>query len=241
MPERGSPSEFIQLLLDLQHRDEARRQSISAGELDPQLARLRSWQTGRLRHTYADLLADEQYRLACEFFLSDIYAARDFSQRDHDAEHLYSVLRRFLPQVMLHLLADAIRLNQLSDRLDRLLLRTLLDELQLDDQPITAEIYVQAYRLCDNFAERRQQIELLAATLYEAASGGRGLIFQASLHLARAPALHAGWFELYDFLERGSRACRPMRNVDHFVATIYRRELHILDKIFDGDAQPFDL
>ena len=60
------------------------------------------------------------------------------------------------------------------------------------------------------------------------------------LVLARAPALRAGWFELYDFLRRGAQACQPMRNVDHFVATIYQRELSILEKIFAGEAQPFD-
>ena len=240
MSERGSPKEFIQLLLELQHREEAQRQSVSGGDLNPQLARLRLWQTERLRRTYTDLLADEQYRPACEFFLSDIYAARDFSQRDHDAEHLYGMLRRFLPQSMLHLLADTIRLNRLSDRLDRQLLSVLLDDLDLDDRPITPELYSQGYRLCHNQAERKEQIDLLAATLDEAASGSRGIIFKTSLHLARAPALRAGWFELYDFLRRGAQACQPMRNVDHFVATIYQRELSILEKIFAGEAQPFD-
>ena len=123
MPEIVSPKEFIHLLSELQHREEAQRQAIDNTMLDPQLASLRQWQSERLARTYTDLLNDKQYRSACLFFLSDIYSPRDFSQRDQDAEHLYNLLSRFVPQAMLRLLADAIRTNQLTDQLDRALLR----------------------------------------------------------------------------------------------------------------------
>lgn len=240
MPEKVSPKEFIQLLTELQHREEAQRKTVDSAGLDPQMALLRQWQSERLANTYADLLADEQYRSACLFFLSDIYAPRDFSQRNHDAEHLYSVLSRFLPAAMLELLADTIRINQLTSQLDQQLLEVLVIELEVTDT-ITPQLYAQAYRLCNNYPQRRRQIELLTEVLWEAAKGARNRIFAISLRLLRGTAQHAGWFELYDFLERGYQACKPMRDVDTFVKTIEQREITVLDQIFAEAAEPFVL
>ena len=238
MTEKVSPKEFVRLLTELQHRQEAQRVTVDGASLDPQLVMLRQWQSERLANTYADLLAVEQYRSACKFFLSDIYAPVDFSQRNHDAEHLYSVLARFLPEAMLALLADAIRINQLTSQLDHQLLNVLVDDLGVTDT-ITAEIYAQAYRLCNNYEERREQIELLTKILWEAARGARNPIFAISMRLVRGTAHQAGWSEIYDFLERGYLACKPMRNVDTFVKTIEQREMALLDRIFAGEAEPF--
>jgi hypothetical protein len=235
-----TPKELIHLLHELQEREDVHPQSIPLTELRPQLSLLRQWQSERLAHTYADLLVDEHYSAACQFFLSDLYGPRDFSQRDHDAERLYEILSRFLPPAMLRLLADAIRMNQLTSRLDQMLVRVLVEQLGVTEA-ITELAYVEGYRLCDNYAERKIQIDLLVDILREAASGARNPIFGISLRLARGPALRAGWFGLYDFLERGYATCKPMRNVGYFVDTIRERETTILDKIYAGDPAPFDL
>jgi hypothetical protein len=239
MPEKVTPKEFIHLLSELQHRQEAQRVPVEGACLDPQLAILRQWQSERLAGTYADLLASEQYRAACQFFLSDIYAARDFSQRNYDAEHLYHILSRFLPEAMLVLLAETIRLNQLTNRLDHALLQVLTADLGMVDT-ITPQMYAQAYRICDNYTERLEQIELLIDILKAAAKGARNPLFAASLRLVRQPAQRAGWLEVYDFLERGYLACKPMKDVERFVKTIQAREMAVLDKIFAGHPQPFE-
>ena len=56
---------------------------------DPHLIQLRAWQMERLAQTHAALLASERYGPACRFFLSDLFAPRDFSQRDQGFQHLY--------------------------------------------------------------------------------------------------------------------------------------------------------
>lgn len=92
----------VQLLRDLQQSDDLKHQPTAAAGLPAQLAMLRAWQADRLAHTYADLLADPHDRPACEFFLSDIYAPRDFSQRDHDLERIHQFLARVLPAATIH-------------------------------------------------------------------------------------------------------------------------------------------
>lgn len=238
MPNISGPPNIIRLLFDLQNSDEARRQTIGGAPLPPTLALLRNWQTQRLICTYSDLLESKEYGPACEFFLSDIYAPRDFSQRDHDTERLHEILARFLPEQMLRLLADAIRVNRISNRLDNDLVKILFEVLGVTDT-ITPELYAKAYRICDNYADRKRQIDLLASTLGEAAEGARFPLVGVSLRVARGPAHAAGWQELYDFLERGYRAYKPMRNAKHFADTVCERELLILDRIFAEDPHPF--
>ncbi len=230
--------DVLDLLFELQHQETARQQEIDSAGLDAQLALLRCWQSERLRRTYADLLADEKYRPACEFFLSDIYAPRDFSQRDHDAERLYEILSRYLPASTLYLLADAIRVNQLTNKLDHDLLRVLVGELGVTDT-ITAEIYAVGYRLCDNYDERKEQIDLLVQILLEVGRVARNPLVGIAARLARGPARRAGWVEIYDSLERGYAALRHMRKVNYFVDTIEQRESLILDRIYAGHTAPF--
>ena len=234
------PAELINLLHDLISSPDALQASVPAAGLPPLLALLRSWQSSRLARTYADLLEDPRYSPVCRFFLSDIYAPRDFSQRDHDAERLYAILARYLPAAMLRLLADVLRLNQLTNALDLALLRILVDELRVTDA-ISPQQYAQAYRLCANYPARKEQIDLLVQVLAEAGEGAHHPLVGISLRLARRPALRLGWFELVDFLERGYAAARSARHFDFFVKTIQNREMHILDRIFSNHPDPFNL
>ena len=57
----------------------------------------------------------------------------------------------------------------------------------------------------------------------------------------RGPAKAAGCGELQDFLERGFRAFRQMKDSKHFLDAIQGRETQILDRIHRGTARPFDL
>ncbi len=241
MPEkRPTPPALIRLIYDLQHQAEAQRQAVSGSALDPALQRLRLWQSQRLRRTYRDFLTDPTYHLACEFFLNDIYASKDFSQRDQDAEHLYEIFSRHLPESMLTLLADTIELNHLSNHLDQALSKALVEGLGVTGE-ITAADYAAGYRWCDNYAARKEQIERLVAVMDEAAAGARGPIFIISLRLVKGPAHRLGWGELYGFLERGYQACRPMRQVSPFTNAIREREMRILERIFASHPQPFEL
>ena len=234
---------LLKVLLHLQHHEDSQQRRVEAQELDPQLALLRTWQTGRLEQTYPDLLGNAKTGPACRFILSDIYAARDFSQRDHDIEHLYRLLSKFLPEHMLKLLVYAIEMKQLTYQLDQAQVHALVEKLGVTDT-ITPEHYAEAYRICDNYAERERQIELVVEIIEEICLGLRWPFTGPTLRLARIPAEAAGWFEFYDFLERGYQAMYPMRarkDEQAFIRTIHKREMQILDRIFAGHPDPFHI
>jgi hypothetical protein len=231
---------LIQAILKLSRQGDVRHQEAPDSPLPPDLAVLRAWQAERLARTYADLLADPDTRPACLFFLSDIYGPRDFSQRDHDVERLYLLLRRVLPDQMLATLASSIEMNRLSHQLDQQLLDVLVNQLGASGQ-VTAELYAEAYRRCDNEPERRTQIEVISRVLYEVHEGTHWRPAGAVLKLAYAPAAAAGWLELYDFLRRGYAAFRNLRLINRFAGTIQHRETLIMERIFAGLPEPFEI
>jgi hypothetical protein len=226
------------LLKELENNPELRQKPILAVQLDPKLLMLRSWQSDRLAQTYRDLLDSDQYSPACRFFLSDIYAPKDFSQRDQDIHTIYSYLSHILPPISLKLLKDSIDLNRLTYALDRSLLDALVERLGVIDR-ITSGQYARAYQICDNYDERLFQIQSLAKILWEVAQGAHWPLVGTAIKIVHRPAIHAGWVELYDFLARGYKAFKPMKNVKHFVGVIRQREMRILENLFSNQPDPF--
>lgn len=237
---KNESTHLLRALFDLQGDKNARRQQASEAGLEPRLARLRLFQSARLRRTYADFLEDEHYRAVCEFFLSDIYGAKDFSQRDQDFAHLYELLARYLPAAMLRVLKDSLDLNRLSYELDQQLIDVMVHSLGLQDE-ISVEMYAQAYQLCDNREARARQIARLVAVVLEVGEATRFPLTGVTLRLARFPAQRAGWMELYDFLARGYHAFQPVKSVRRFALAIQDRETLILDNLFGGHPQPFEI
>lgn len=201
---------------------------------------LKAWQVQRLSRTYADLLAHPRYGAAAEFFRSDLYGPKDFSQRDRDVERVFPVMLRLLPPSALATVADVLELDALSEELDRDLAIILWDQLHCEGR-IDDATYAEGYRRTGKRALRERQIEVIGEV-------GRDLdrlvhtpLLYSSLKMMRRPAKLAGLAELHHFLERGFTAFRAMNGVDEFLAIIVQRETAILKRIFAGASDPFDL
>ncbi|MCC6534530.1 MAG: hypothetical protein IT531_18410 [Burkholderiales bacterium] len=204
------------------------------------LAALREWQTRRLARTYADLLADQRYRPAAEFFLSDVYGSRDFSRRDEDVERIYPLMVKLLPNPALYTIALAIEVNALTVELDRAL-AAALTKLMGRRRRIEVSDYAQAYRDCDNRADRSHQLELILRVGQALDAVVAKPLLYPTLRMMRKPARTAGFGELQDFLERGFVAFRHMAGATHFLATIEAREKSIMRRIYAGRDDPFEI
>ena len=208
--------------------------------MDPQLELVRKWQSERLAHTYSDLLASSHYGSACRFFLSDLYGPYDFGQRDQDIRQVQHSLRRFLPARILHSLNLVIELQDLTLSLDQTLLQVLVDELGMTDA-ITPELYAEGYLCCGNYQERTRQIDLIVEVGREVDQLVRMPFTGATLRMAGRTVRLAGWSKLQDFLERGFTAFKTMGSAETFLHIVEQRERQILEKIFRGDPEPFNL
>ncbi len=208
--------------------------------LDPKLALLRQWQSDRLACTYADLAGRPRYQLALRFFLDDVYGARDFSQRNHDIERIYELLRHIAPESLIRPLILTVHLHYLTEQLDQQLLEVLVQRLGLENE-LTVPLYGEAYRLCDNYEARVRQIDLIYEIGYLLDSGVRMPLSGALLGAAKVALQRAGWADLMRFTERGYKAFKQMHGAKEFLNTIRQRELGILDRIYAGDPAPFEI
>ena len=217
-----------------------RRRQVLDGELTPGQHMMGLWQTARLETTYADLAATARYAAAVEFFKTDLYGARDFSQRDSDFERIYPVMVKFLSDGALLSVITAMELQTLTQSLDLKMAEVLIGELgavpERGAQAFTAEQYAAAYRICDNQADRIRQVELVYRAGEILDDVVKKPMIYRSVRLARKPAQMAGFGELQSFIERGFKAFRNMRGAREFIDTIRERELFIIEQIFSGEA-----
>ena len=209
----------------------AHHEMVEGKQLSPLMAYLSAWQSLRLSRTHADLLNDPEFSQACGFFLSDIYAPRDFSQRDHDGHRIYDFMNRFLPEATLLPLSMALEINTLTQQLDLALAEKLRNELAVADR-FDQYQYEEAYRLCDNYDVRVRQIELILELGVHLDRVRRLPFITSTLRLARGPAQRLGWYDMQAFLERGFAALKSLRRVEVFLQRIEQREKAILDRIY---------
>lgn len=215
-------------------------ETVEPGKLDPRLALLKQWQADRLKRTYEDVAALPRYGAVMDFFLQDIYAARDFTQRNHDMERMYEFMRHVAPEPVVRPLMMTVELHRLSEDLDARLLGTLVGRLNMDGS-LTTSLYTEAYRLCDNYPERVRQIELIHDIGVMLDRAVRLPMGGPMLLLAKRGLGKGGWSELIALMDRGYNVFKRVPDTGKLMAIIRRRELQILDRIYAGDSEPFDL
>lgn len=205
---------------------------------DPQLQALRAWQVERLRHTYRDFVDDPRHQPVLAFFQTDLYGAGDFSQRDLDLLKIAPVMSRVMPMEILHVSARAIELNVVSQELDEQLAAVLFQDMAVET--ITAEHYAEGYRRCDNRSTREHQISLVVEVCEDLGRYCKQRWLRTAMHLAHRPSELLGLSHLHHFLERGIDAFSTMGDAGDFLHALKTRELRLMERIFAGDARPFE-
>ncbi len=197
---------------------------------------VQDWQRQRLAQTYHDLISQQRYRAAGDFFLVELYGGLHFRERDQQMERVLPAMVRMLREDMLLALAEAFDLQSLSLRLDMEMTAAL--QRSGWDRLNTAR-YAEIYRLCGHSAERKQQIELirrLGLTLNELVHHRLVMLLIRTL---RAPARAAGFGLLQSFLEQGLKAFQIMGDGTEFIDTIWRKESEVMHRLLAGEEKPF--
>jgi hypothetical protein len=201
-------------------------------ELSSRWLAVKRWQSERLARTYADLLASKRYRESCEFFLEELYGARDFEQRDEEAQKVVPKLARMLPARAIETLLLAVELDELSENLDAGVARIVRT-------PLSPQRYADAYRQTGTEKQRERQIELVHEIGSALDRLARIPMLSPMLGMMKAPAEAWGYGHLHRFLYRGFHAFAGMGGAAEFLGTIRRRELAINARLFDQDPDPF--
>ena len=202
-----------------------------------ELELLQNWQRDRLARSYADLIDQDRYVAAGEFFLAELYGGLHFRERDQQVEKVLPVMVRMLRDDMLLALAEAFELQALSLSLD-IDMAVVLQHSGWGglDTPRYGEIY----RACGRRPDRKQQIDVIRRLGLELNELVRHRLVLWMVKTVRGPARAAGFGRLQSFLESGLNAFRVMGDGTEFIETIWRRESTAMQRLFASDEAPFE-
>jgi hypothetical protein len=201
--------------------------------LAERVTQIKRYQQARFARSYADLLSHPRYAGASRFFLDDLYGPGDFSQRDAQFARIVPALVRLFPGEVVETVEALTALHALSEQLDTEMAR------HVEGLPMSAPIYVAAWRRTGQPVNRQRQIELMLDV-------GRALdvythrpLLRHSLRAMRVPARAAGLSSLQAFLESGFDTFRAMHGADEFLHQIAQRERAMAASLF-GDPKAAD-
>lgn len=206
-----------------------------SGALRDSLERLQLWQRARLDATYSDLAAQPRFAPACEFFLDELYGGRDVHARDQQLKRVLPVMRRFLPDHLLHAIGEAMRLQAVSLEFD-----FALAEILIGATEIRQPDYARAYREHGQWEQRLEQIALIQSLGELLDQTVRRTMVRRLVRIMRRPAEMGGAGLLQNFLERGLDAFARMKGAEAFLNTIHRRESEALAAMRSGEDWPFE-
>ncbi len=195
---------------------------------------LKRYQSARLGQTHADLLANPNTHGAALFFLEELYGAHDLSQRDVDLERIIPTLQKMLSYETLNTITEAIVLDALSERLDTAMARVLGTD-------FSEAMYVAAYRTATTREERTRQLDLVQELGNSLCALVDIALLAVTLSIMKAPARLAGLGKLHEFLNEGFTTFKRMKKPMQFVETIVGRERQVMERIYEGRKEPFDV
>ena len=201
-----------------------------------ELELLQDWQRRRLSSSYHDLISQERYRAAGDFFLAELYGGLNFRERDQQMERVLPVMVRMLREEMLLALAEAFELQSLSLSLD-MDMTIALQQSGWDE--LSTDRYGEIYRICGRGVDRERQIELIGHLGLELNELVHHRLVMFLIRTLRGPARAAGFGLLQTFLEQGLRAFQIMGDGTEFIKTIWNSEDKIMRRLFAGEKKPF--
>ncbi len=231
------PSAAEQILSGLQAVAAQREARRADARLAAAVDAVKRYQHARFALTYADLMAQQRYARAAEFFLSDLYGPADFSDRDAQFARIVPALVRLFPAHIVGTVAELAELHALSERLDTAMARCCIEQAAFEG-PVTGARYGAWWRAVGEPVARERQIVLMVSVGEALDRYTRSTLLRQSLRLMRGPATAAGLAALQGFLERGFDTFKAMAGAEYFLATIAARERLLAASLFSGGAGP---
>lgn len=214
-----------------------RQQASAQPELAQAVLAIKLLQAQRFAGTYNDLLASSVYGASAEFFLQELYGARDFSQRDQQFAHVAGALELTLPRSAVQTALTLAELHCLTETLDLAMAHCWQG---VPKSATPEQRYVDCWKSLGHASDRQWQLSTVLAIGSTLGELTRKRSLRVTLKMMRKPAALAGLDALQTFLETGfDRFASMVQNggaVQVFLDTIQERETQWIGQLFDLDA-----
>lgn len=203
-------------------------------ELNIKLNEVQAWQQARLQRTHSELFEQPKNQLMADYFLTQLYGGDEFKLLAEQLERILpkaKKLERLAKESALEAGSMGIQAAILAIELDLHLAQWLLAQ----DLPVTEDNMLAAYRTVDEEDERRVQIGTLKDVCYRTDKHLNSFMLKKAFALAKGTAYRYNFQPLYDFIDTGFKAMKPLKSVSNFIEPFCERELEIIDEVHDTD------
>jgi hypothetical protein len=228
-----SPLEMQQAITSLR---QGKGRSLDFLELKKQI---KIFQNKRLENTYKDLLEDKGMRLACRFFLDQLYCTHDVSTRDHQVERVLPKLEKLLPGGAVDTVRKVIYMDYLAELMDDEITLFINEESWFSNPSLQEKNYIEAFGRQGQFDLREQQILLVQEVGESLRKLMRLPFLRPLLKMTRGAAQKANLEDFHDFLSQGLEAFASLDKPTLFFQLIQEREMSILEGIRQGTLSKF--
>lgn len=202
--------------------------------LHAKLNEVQEWQRARIRQTHKQMFEQPKNKPMANYFLTKLYGGQEFELLAKQLERILpkaKKLERLAKESALETGSLAIQASILAIELDMHLAQWLIKQ----ELPVNTENMLAAYRAVDEASARRHQINNLKDVCYRTDKYLNSFMLRKAFSLAKSTAYNRGYQPLYDFIDAGFEAMRPLKSVSGFIEPFCERELKIIDQVHSAD------
>jgi hypothetical protein len=211
--------------------------------LQQRLADVQAWQKQRMQNTHAKQFAEKQNILMAEYFLNRLYGGPDFDALAEQIARLCKYAHKaekLIPDNAIKTGTAGIELAILAVQLDEQVAMRLLQD-HHPHEALTDEMMRQAYLKLDQGTLRLKQLDLLDQLGRALDKYMRSFMVQAAFKMCKGAANKYHFEVMYDFMQDGFNAMKPLKSAEKFVSDFSALERQIVARVHAGDPDPFKI
>ena len=199
------------------------------------------WQKQRIQHTHAQHFAQKNHQAMANYFLERLYGSADFdemaSQVQRLTKHMHKV-EKMIPEAAFQTGKAALVLAVYAVQLDEQVASHILENYP-KEQAIDDEMMRQTYVSLDQAEARQQQLAMLDQLGHGLDHYLNSFMVQTAFKMCKNLAYKHRYNLMYDFVNEGFIAMKPLKSAEKFVQDFTQIERQIIQKVHQGDLQPF--
>lgn len=214
---------------------------------DPVLAKrlqdVQNWQKERMKYTHEVFFSVPEHHLMTQYFLNRLYGGSDFDILARQIDRIIrnaGIVEKIIPASAIRTGFAAVGLAVLAIRLDEEIAIDVLHN-HAADEPLTDDIMRQTYLKLDQAIARNHQMDLLDELSISLDKYVRSALVKSAFKMSKGMAYKYKIDPLYEFIQEGFDAMKPLGSAEEFVKIFSTEERHIIARVHAGDPLPFSI
>jgi hypothetical protein len=202
---------------------------------------VQAWQKQRMLKTHSKQFSEKNNILMAEYFLNRLYGGPDFdaladqiarlSRYAHKAE-------KIIPENAIKTGTSGVELAILAVQLDEQVAMQLLQDYH-PAEVLTDEMLRLTYLKLDQYSSRLHQLNLLDQLGVNLDKYMRSFMVYTAFKMCRGTATKYHFDTMYEFMQDGFLAMKPLKSAEKFVRDFTAAERQIIEKVHAQDPHPF--